>query len=126
MVRVYMLVGHVWQGHGRECAWQRGVWQKGVCMAGVGHVWQGGHAWQGGCVHGGSVHGGMHGRGHAWQETGIAGGMHAGETATKVGLMPPTRMHSCFCVKSYYSHSLCPAVKVCPWCGVGLLRLYFL
>ena len=34
--------------------------------------------------------GGMHGRGHMWQE-----GVHAGEMATEVGGTHPTGMHSC-------------------------------
>ena len=34
-----------------------------------GHMWQGEHAWQGVCMAGG-----MHGKGHMWQE-----GVHAGE-----------------------------------------------
>ena len=49
----------------------------------------------------------MHGKGHAWWEGAcvaegvcmvgvcMAGGMHAGETATEAGSMIPTGMHFC-------------------------------
>ena len=45
------------------------------------------HAWQ---RRGACVAGGMHGKGHMWQE-----GVHAGEMATEVGGTHPTGMHSC-------------------------------
>ena len=53
----------------------------------------------------------MHGGRHAWQGvcmTGgacVAGGMHAGETATEVGGMHLTGMHSCLKLK--------PVLKLC-------------
>ena len=84
--------GHAWQG---VC-----MTRVGACMAGVGGM------------HGRVIHdrGGMHGIGACMGERGMngrggpymAGGMHAGETAT--GGTHPTAIHSCsffiFCLKA--------------------------
>ena len=76
-------------------------------MAG-GHAWQGDVHGRGGFARGVCMVGGMHGRGDVWRGTCVAGGMHgrgacmaggacvARETATAVGSMHPTGMHSCF------------------------------
>ena len=68
------------------------VHRDGGCGEG-GHAWQRWHAWLGG------MHSrGMHGRGPCMVGGCMAkggGGMHAGKTATEVGGMHPTGMHSC-------------------------------
>ena len=66
---------HTWQGqdmHGREACMPRGcTWPgAGVCMAR-------GACMGGMCGKGGVCGGGVHGRGHAWWEACVAGGMHA-------------------------------------------------
>ena len=68
---------------GGGCAWQ------GVCMVGVHGrraCMAGGHAWQGG----------MHGRGHAWQE----------KTAIAAGGTHSTRMHSCLNIYNSLSKTM--------------------
>ena len=68
--------GHAWQGvcvAGGVCGRVRGhVWQGAFMVGGEGGAWVagdgGGHGWQGVCMAGGMHGGGVHGRGHAWQE----------------------------------------------------------
>ena len=59
---------------------------EGACMAGGGHVWQGGlHVREGVHGRGHACQEGVHGRGHSWHGACMAGGMHGGGPASVAG-----------------------------------------
>ena len=71
-------------------------------------LFTGGRAWWGAYVAGGhACHGGVHGKGCAWQvEACVAGACMAGKMATAAGGMHPTGMHSCSQLVSLLSFEL--------------------